>query len=166
MMGRALNSLSSIIRRGRRRFAARHFSKLSRQATFVILLPILSVLGLIVFKPLSHPVVVEDDLAGRLHVSGHLLASYSLAEWFGLRESTGPTMDAGCAHLFTYAGVPVGIGLWLPFCTFAGLNATARQLRGTLARYISLSLSVGATMFSIKTAALLWFLYGSMMRRT
>ena len=138
-----------------------HLTGLSRRTVFVALLPLI-MCGLTLFRAfLWHPVVVGDDLMGRLYTSGSLLASFTLSEWFGFRESLGQIGDAGYAYLITYAGFLAAGVLWIAFLAGSGTTRLAQTVRGAIAIYTTVLLTVSYGSFSIKTAALLWYLYGA-----
>lgn len=139
-----------------------HVSGASRSTLGVLLMPVAVIAALMLLSDVWHPVVALDTVRGRLFTSGAFLASFTPSEWFGLREAIGPTVDAGYAYLFTYAGAPIAVFLWLLFTLRSAPTRQARAMRGAIALYAVLSLCIGPSMFSIKTAALLWFLYGSL----
>ncbi len=138
-----------------------HLAGISRHTAFVASLPLV-MCGATLFRALLwHPVVVGDDLMGRLYLSGSLLASFTASEWFGLRESLGQIGDAGYAYLITYAGfLAIGV-LWVAFLAGSGTTRLAQTVRGAIAIYTTVLLTVSYGSFSIKTAALLWYLYGA-----
>lgn len=138
-----------------------HLSGLSKSTAFVALLPV-AMCGLTLVRAgLWHPVVIGDDLMSRLFISGSLLASFTASEWFGLRESLGQIGDAGYAYLITYAGVLCAVALWAMFLAGSGVSRLAQTVRGAIAIYTTVLLTVSYGSFSIKTAALLWFIYGT-----
>lgn len=138
-----------------------HLTGLSRRTAFVALLPLI-MCGITLLRSfLWHPVVVGDDLMGRLYLSGSLLASFTASEWFGLRESLGQIGDAGYAYLITYAGILAAGGLWIAFLAGSGTTRLAQTMRGAVAIYTTVLLTVSYGSFSIKTAALVWYLYGA-----
>ena len=80
----------------------------------------------------------------------------------GLERSTFPTADSGYAYLITNAGVGGAALAWCLFAFMTTPNGTAARVRGFIALFAALSLCVsGNSLFSIKTAGLLWFLYGA-----
>lgn len=138
-----------------------HLTGISRRTVFVALLPLI-MCGITLFRAfLWHPVVVGDDLMGRLYTSGSLLASFTVSEWFGLRESLGQIGDAGYAYLITYAGFLAAGVLWTAFLAGSGTTRLAQTVRGAIAIYTTVLLTVSYGSFSIKTAALAWYLYGA-----
>ena len=138
-----------------------HLSGVSRRAYFAAALPLV-MCGLTLLRAcLWRPVVVGDDLMGRLYLSGSILASFSAAEWFGLKESLGQIGDAGYAYMITYAGILAPVALWAGFLSAPATTGLARSVRGAIAIYATVLLTVSYGLFSIKTAALLWFIYGT-----
>ena len=137
-----------------------HLSGLSRQAYVIAALPLIMCGLTLVWSCLTSP-VVGDDLMGRLYLSGSLLASFTPAEWLGLKESLGQIGDAGYAYLITYAGVIAPVALWAVFLGGSGTTRLAHTVRGAIAIYTTVLLTVSYGLFSIKTAALLWYIYGA-----
>ena len=127
-----------------------------------LLYPLLAIVALIVVATLFVGLDPENDFVGRLYMSGEIISSLELAQVFGLERSTFPTADSGYAYLITNAGVG-GVALaWCLFAFTATSNPTAARVRGAVALIAALSLCVsGNSLFSIKTAGLLWFLYGA-----
>jgi len=138
-----------------------HVVRVSRSGLFVAALPVV-LCGMTILRAfVSHPAVIGGSLMDRLFISGSLLASFTLSEWFGLRESLGPIGDAGYAYLITYAGFLAAGVLWMLFLAGSGTTPLARAVRGAIAIYLTLLLTVSYGLFSIKTAALLWYIYGA-----
>lgn len=105
--------------------------------------------------------IIDDTLIGRLDSSGTLLWSFGPLEWLGLQPPDTATVDSGYAYLFSNVGI-VGVGaLWLVFAASPAVTPQVRMLRSCMVLYAVLSLSMSASMFTIKTASLLWFLYGA-----
>ena len=141
-----------------------HVTTISRRTLFVGFLPVLMCGATLLRVCFWRPPVVGDDIMGRLYTSGSLLASFTPGEWFGLHESLGPTGDAGYAYLVTYAGFPALFLLWAAFLAGSGVTRLALAVRGAIAIYATTLLTVSYGLFSIKTAALLWYIYGAVAR--
>ena len=127
-----------------------------------LLYPLLAIVALIVVAALFVGLAPENDFLGRLYMSGEIVSSLGLAQAFGLERSTFPTADSGYAYLITNAGIGGAALAWCLFAFTAAPNSTAARVRGVIALFAALSLCVsGNSLFSIKTAGLLWFLYGA-----
>jgi putative polymerase len=127
-----------------------------------LLYPLLAIVALIVVAVLFVGLAPENDFVGRLYMSGEIVSSLGLAQFFGLERSTFPTADSGYAYLISNAGVGGAAFAWCLFAFTAAPNPTAARVRGVVALFAALSLCVsGNSLFSIKTAGLLWFLYGA-----
>ncbi len=106
----------------------------------------------------------SDDFPGRLAYTVDLLHSYGVAEYLGFsNEFLGKAMDAGVAYLITTQSLPGLLLLW----TYIGWGTredTPEQVRFThaLSLYLALSMMVSYSFLSIKTAALLWFIQGTL----
>jgi putative polymerase len=132
----------------------------ARQPSAVFSMPYVAVAVLMIMASTLRLHVVNDDITGRLFGSGSLLQSLDLMQWLGLRASDRSTVDCGYGYLFTNAGVIAASALWFAFMGNGKADKEAALIRCAFAVYIALSLSINASVFTIKTAALLWFLYG------
>ncbi|MFT8805616.1 MAG: polysaccharide polymerase [Acetobacter aceti] len=143
------------------------FTPLVRSSLFVIGLPvlvmtILTVVGSTHEIPGVHPGILSDDFKGRLLFSGRLLDDWSLASWFGLAPSPVYTADTGYAYLCNNLGVLLTVTLWILIAFHRNSSPEAAIMKTMLAVYFSTSLCIGANAVTIKTGALLWFLYGAL----
>ena len=70
------------------------------------------------------------------------------------------TADTGYAYVVNNLGLPMALLLLASFALHPVVRPEAVRMRALIAIYIATSLCIGASIFTIKTAALLWFLYG------
>ena len=136
-----------------------------RSRQFAVALPLtvlgaLVVLGMITHGPFEDIGITSDDFRGRLVFSAELLASFDWAEWFAVAPSEIYTADTGYAYLVNGIGLPLILLLATRFASAGRDEGPATAMRGVFAIYIATSLCIGASFFSIKTAALFWFLFG------
>lgn len=138
--------------------------KASSLVTF--LMPICVMVLLIVVGSLHElpdwlPKIVHDDFSGRLLFSGQLLDYWQIPQWFGLAPSPVYTADTGYAYIANSMGIIFPLVIWFLF-SFSDVNSKSQAyFRTLISVYFATSLSIGASIFTIKTAALLWFLYGA-----
>jgi putative polymerase len=111
------------------------------------------------------PPVYSNTFTGRLYGSGEVLASFDLSAWFGLSPPATTPWDSGYAYIFGNVGI-IGVAIaWLAFLGVPAASAFGQRFRTVVAVYIAALLCIsGVSVFSIKTAALLWFLYGCAVR--
>jgi putative polymerase len=138
-----------------------HGSRMLAAALPIATLCSLVLAGLISLGPGEQVWVLTDDLQGRSLFSGKLLSSWGWAEWFALEPSAVYTLDTGYAYLMNNLGLPLTLWLWLRVAGGPPGGRSAGIMQMMLAIYAATSLCVGASMFSLKTAALLWFLFGA-----
>lgn len=121
----------------------------------------LAVVILVAFTALGQMAVIDNSASGRLFGSGALLSSFSVSSWLGLSPlPVSMTVDSGFAYLFGNLGL-IGAGIaWLVFVSVPAETPLGRRFRSVVAIYLTVSLSVNASVFSIKTAGLTWFLFG------
>ena len=107
-----------------------------------------------------------DDFPGRIAHTVSLVGSYGVPEFLGLSdEYMTKAVDSGLAYLITTQSIVLVVILW------AMVVLCAREDRPEQARYVhavciymALNMMVSFALLTIKTAALLWFIYGSLQR--
>jgi putative polymerase len=105
-----------------------------------------------------------DDFPGRLAYTVELLQKYDVAEYLGLsNELLGKSMDAGVAYLITTQSLPGLLLIWA-YIGWGAREDTPEQVRLAhgLSLYLALSMMVSYSFLTIKTGALLWFIYGAL----
>ncbi len=132
----------------------------------VFLIPIFAVLALTLagtFHALPGivPAIMQDNLSGRLLFSGRLLNSWDWQNWLGFAASPVYTADTGYAYVINNLGLPLSLLLQAIFAFHIVRRREAASMKTMAGIYLGASLCIGASVFSIKTAALLWFLYGA-----
>ena len=137
-------------------------SPLPRMRTFVGALPFAVIVLLLGYAATVGHTTIDDSLDGRLFKSGDLLQSWTLPQWLAIDPSFLPTYDSGYGYFLGNIGLPAAGLLWL---AFAGANMPTLQgdrFRAAMAIYLCTGLSIAGSVLSIKTAGLLWFLYGAL----
>jgi putative polymerase len=128
------------------------------------LLPFVSIAVLMRYAAMFPLQQVDQSFRGRLVGAGRLIANFDAAEWFGvghrLAQSTVDNLDSGYAYAIYAVGLPGLVFLWTAFSFARDQTVTAARYRTLLALYMSVGFFVTQSIFSIKTAALAWFLLG------
>jgi putative polymerase len=110
----------------------------------------------------------EDDLPGRIAYTVDLLSRYNLSEFIGISDKAAvhDAVDSGLAYVVITQSI-FGLGVAWVSIIFGAREDRPEQVRYThgLCIYLSLAMMVSSSIFSIKTAALLWFVQGSLQRR-
>ena len=127
-----------------------------------LLTPLL-LLCLFVFFYDPHIFTMSDTIKGRLGWTAHLLANLTLLDWLGFnQEKLIYTADSGITYLFLSHGLIGFIVFWFVSAFSVPQNKLeARRFITGFTIYFYGNILVGASVLSIKTAALLWFLFGS-----
>ena len=127
--------------------------------TFVLIS--LFLLGTFTLMPDEVPQLRVDDFVGRIVQSGKLLAFWTVRDWLALAPSPVSVLDTGYAYLINGASLPVV--LFMAVCLALARMPTpeSKAMRGLVVLYMTLDLCIGQSFFSIKTAALLWYLFGA-----
>ncbi|GAA4488861.1 polysaccharide polymerase [Gluconacetobacter asukensis] len=140
-------------------------SPFRRSALAAFLFPILigtllTLVGTMHELPGVLPAIIKDDLAGRLIFSGRLLDYWGLGQWFGLAPSQVYTLDTGYAYVLNNLGAVLTLFYLGLFAFHPSRTPEGATMKTMISVYFATSLCIGASVFTIKTAALLWFLYG------
>jgi putative polymerase len=132
----------------------------------LLYLPVI-VIGAFVFVFTTLPDAHQDNFSGRVAYCVNLLANYDIADWLGLSDHfIARASDSGIAYIVATQSV-IGVALFWVLLNFEADDRWSSQIKFTqgLCTYIALTMLVSYSLFSIKTAALLWFIHGSLQRR-
>ena len=102
---------------------------------------------------------VDNGFMGRIYSSGHLMNAWGPLQWMGLQVSPNSPVDSGYGYLISNFGILASLLVWGFATRRSGLPA-ARGFGLTTTLYYALGMCVSGATFSIKTAALIWFLNG------
>jgi putative polymerase len=108
----------------------------------------------------------DDNFPGRVAYAMELLARFDFWEWIGNSDRlVGPVVDSGIAYTITTQSIFGLIAFWV-FLVLNAAERTPEQIKylHAICLYIALTLLVSYSLFSIKTAALAWFIHGSFQR--
>jgi putative polymerase len=104
----------------------------------------------------------NDDFGGRAARSVQLLSNLSVDSFLGLNPMAAiHASDTGVAYFVLTQSIVGAVAIWLFICLVPSYRRAASTIvvHG-MCLYISLNLLVSDSMFSIKTAAPMWFVYG------
>lgn len=125
-------------------------------------------IGALAFVAIVQPDWTQDNFPGRVAYGIEMLRQFGGWEWFGNSDRlVGPAADSGIAYTITTQSV-VGLTAFWIFLVLNSEERTLAQIKylHALCLYIALTMLVSYSLFSIKTAALLWFIYGSLQMST
>jgi len=110
----------------------------------------------------------EDNFSGRIAHTVDLLSQFGLDEYLGVSDQPkllSQAVDSGVAYLIITQSVLAFAALWT-FIVLGSAERNREQIRFTHATaiYLSLVMMVSYAFLTIKTAALLWFIYGALQR--
>jgi putative polymerase len=108
----------------------------------------------------------SDDFPGRIAHTVELLQRFGPAEFLGVSNETellSQAVDSGIAYMIMTQSILAFAILWI-FIVFGSAERTRDQIRFTHATgiYLSLTMMVSFAFLTIKTAAILWFIYGAL----
>lgn len=105
-----------------------------------------------------------DSYLGRLINSGESLVRFDVSTLLGY-DSHAWFPDQGYAYALSTFGLPLVVALWMAFWLVKMPDSAGQRFRCFAAVYIALILCIsGTSLFALKTAGLLWFLFGCIMR--
>ena len=132
----------------------------------MFLLPFVTILALYLLgashakSPNEIPMVEGREVYDRLLYSGRVLFDFDVYNWFGLEASRGQTFDSGYGYVISNVGIIGFVALWTLFMSLQGSNRFFYSFRNVTALYFTTLLCISASQFTIKIAAMLWFLLG------
>jgi putative polymerase len=130
----------------------------------VMVLPFVAILGLCLIaanaEPQEVPGLDGGSLWDRLVYSGRILLDLDGPNWLGIWPLPPYTLDAGYAYIISTVGLIGLVACWLWFTSLTGPSRYFYAFRNTIAAYFAVLLCISQSLFTIKTAALLWFLLG------
>ena len=129
------------------------------KAAFVIL-PGLILAGLAVYGLTTAEKTWTNDFGGRLLWTSMLVTSLSPEAVFGLSPDKPFLSDSGYAYTLNQIGLIGFACLWALFILLPDGSRRAWRFKAAAATYICLLLLISDSVYTIKTAALLWFMLG------
>jgi putative polymerase len=125
------------------------------------LLPALVIVSLVIYGSWTTRLSWEDDLGGRWFHAARLFLKLDLAGIFGISAIDTFLDDNGYAYTLHQFGLIGVAGLWSLFIFARTRSVDAWRFRALVATYICLLMVVSNSLYSIKTAALLWLCVGA-----
>jgi putative polymerase len=140
-------------------------ARLPRRST-VLYLPVITgmVLAAVLLGGLQ---VGADDFSGRIAFTADLLSRFDVQDFLGISDRYMKlAVDSGLAYFIVTQSIIGLCAVWL-FVVYASAEARMEQVRynHALCLYVSLLLMVSYALFTIKTAALLWFIHGCLQKK-
>lgn len=135
-----------------------------RVTPFIFLLPFTVIIALFLWGMLGGhydgPTLEGSSVHDRLLYTGEILFNLNVFNWFGLEASGVQTMDSGYAYVISNVGIIGFAALWILFMSIEGSSRYYYSFRNAIAVYFAALACISASHFTIKIAALLWFLLG------
>jgi putative polymerase len=141
-------------------------SPLHRSKLMIFCIPLFAMMAIVLYALVEPPVfgrpfILSDDFPGRLLFSGRLLDFWGWKQWFALAPSPIYVSDTGYAYAINALGLPIALFMLALFAMQPAKTNEAASMKAMLTVYMATSLCIGANMFTIKTAALVWLMYGA-----
>jgi putative polymerase len=126
----------------------------------VLTLPLVVLLS-VVAMPLGLERSVGDTLSGRWRAGTQSLMDMNWADIIGFGGVTGFNYDSGISYFILSQSLPVLIVTWLILTLQPVQDQQGKYMKMGVALFISLCLPISNSLFSIKTGALMWAIYGN-----
>lgn len=111
----------------------------------------------------SYPDVAWDNtLRGRILLSGQMLSKLGFEDIFAFVPNFDFTSDSGYTYTLVKIGLAGFAGMWILFVIAPARDLQSWRFRLFAAVYVMLLLTISNSIYSIKTAALLWYLVGAL----
>jgi putative polymerase len=139
--------------------------------TMLFIAPFLAILGLLTYAITSWNGIWDNTILGRFLYAGHILTTLDPWQVYGVVASNVKigvsfAMNAVTDSGYAYALIKIGLfgmaGIWALFVYAPVPDKDTLFFRNFVAFYYIILLSISASVFTIKTAGLLWFLYGAL----
>lgn len=127
----------------------------------VYLAPFGLLAGLAIYGLSSAQVDWENNLAGRMLWTARLITSLDLDGIFGLLADKIFLSDSGYAYSLRSFGLIGVVFLWALVVFGREVNPDAWRFKLLVAAYLTLLMLISDSPYSIKTAALMWFMLGT-----
>lgn len=124
-------------------------------------LPFMIMAGFSIYGLVSPELDWTNDFAGRMLWAARLITSLSDKAVWGLSSEKPFLADSGYAYSLNQIGLVGMAGLWALFVFVPDRNGGTSRFRCCAVTYICLLLVISGSVYSIKTAGLLWFMLGS-----
>jgi putative polymerase len=132
----------------------------------VVAMPFVMIFGLWLIAanaPVREVLYPEDaSLHERLLYSGRVLLDFDFYNWLGAKASRNQTLDAGYAYVISNIGLIGFVVYWFWFISLEGRSRYFYAFRNMSAAYFAALFCISTSVFTIKTAAMLWFLIGAL----
>jgi putative polymerase len=102
-----------------------------------------------------------DDIAGRFSSTSHLITSLPAGAVLGYEAYEKFTADSGFAYTLTQFAIWGFVGLWATFVMLPCKDARGWQFHSMMIVYLLLILIISNSFYSVKTAALMFFMLGT-----
>ena len=155
-----------VVRPPHRRTPIIYFATPYIRATTLAFAPFLVITALVTNVGINWQGTWDNSIAGRFLFAGYSLATLDSLQVLGLRISStfasGYFGDSGYGYVLVKVGLVGLAAVWALFVYVPVLDGDARRFKTFIAFCTVFLLIISASLFSIKTAALLRFLFGTL----
>jgi putative polymerase len=102
-----------------------------------------------------------DDIGGRIDSTANIMTNLPMGVVLGYEHWDEFTADSGFAYTLTQFGIMGFVGLWAAFVMLPCKDARGWQFHSMMIVYLLLILIISNSFYSVKTAALMFFMLGT-----
>jgi putative polymerase len=143
-----------------------YFLARALRPTMLFLAPFLMLLIILGYASMHVNEAWDNTLAGRMLSTGNTLLALDPWQVLGLQNSaafeSGYSGDSGYGYILVKLGLVGMIAGWALYAYAPVVDEDAWRFKAFVAFYVACLLTISSSVFSIKTAALLWFLFGTL----
>lgn len=138
-------------------------SKLAPRNAAIFILPLVVILALMIVD-IGGFHSGRDDFPGRLAYTVELMRQLGPIDYLGLsNEFIDKAVDSGIVHVIITQSVILFIGYWIMIVVgLEEADGAQRNYKYAVCIYLALAMMASYSYASIKTAAVVWFLYGTL----
>lgn len=103
----------------------------------------------------------DNSFSGRIEATAAIISKLPVGVVLGIETADAFTADSGMAYTLTKFGLIGFVALWALFVFQPLRSARAWNLHSMMILYVVLIMVISNSFFSIKTAALMWFMTGT-----
>lgn len=103
----------------------------------------------------------DNSVSGRIEATAAIISRLPVGVVLGVETTDGFTADSGMAYTLTKFGLVGFAALWALFVFQPLRSARAWEFQSMIILYLIMIMVISNSFFSIKTAALMWFLAGT-----
>lgn len=129
-------------------------------ALSLALVPVIVLVGLMIYGTYMTDAAWDNSIGGRIILSSQVLAQMPWQTILGFGEHSALIADSGYAYVLANQGLICATILWIALFLLPSGSDAFKRFRLFLVVYVTLILIISGSLFSLKTAGILWAMAG------